>query len=314
MAADRILVIKHGALGDLVQSFDACAAIRAHHAGAEITLMTAPGQAALAGAMPWFDRVWLDSRPPLYRLGAWWAIRSRFLRQGFRRVYDLQCSARTARYFWMLPRARRPEWVGAARGASHPNPEFQGRELSNRDKMAAQLAVAGIGAPGPADLSWLTAPVAHLGLPERFALLIPGCSPHLPHKRWPASSYGGLAARLAARGLASAVAGTRVDRGAVDGVCGVAGDAVNLCGRTSLFELAEVARRAEVAVGNDTGATFLASAVGTRTVMLMSRHTDPAVSAPWGPGAAWLKRENLAALSVEEVEQVMWPPESAGQS
>lgn len=308
MAADRILVIKHGALGDLVQSFDACAAIRAHHAGAEITLMTAPGQAALAGAMPWFDRIWLDSRPPLHRLGAWWAIRHRFLQEGFRRVYDLQCSARTGRYFWMLPRGRRPEWAGAARGASHPNPEFAGRGLSNREKMAAQLAVAGVAAPGRADLSWMTAPVGHLGLPERFALLIPGCSPHLPHKRWPAASYGGLAARLAARGLASAVAGTAVDRDAVDGVRGVAGDAVDLCGRTTLFELAEVARRAEVAVGNDTGATFIASAVGTRTVMLMSRHTDPAVSAPWGPGAEWLKREDLVELPVEEVERVVLPP------
>ena len=311
MAPDRILVIKHGALGDVVQSFDACAAIRSHHAGAEITLMTAPAQAALAAAMPWFDRVWLDSRPPLYRLGAWWAIRRRFLRDGFRRVYDLQCSARTARYLRMLPRARRPEWVGAARGASHPNPDFEGRGLSNRDKMAAQLAVAGIAAPGPADLSWLTAPVGHLNLPRRFALLIPGCSPHLPHKRWPASSYGGLAARLASRGLASAVAGTGVDRDAVDGVRRVAGDAVDLCGRTSLFELAEVARRAEVAVGNDTGATFLASAVGTRTVMLMSRHTDPAVSAPWGPGATWLKRDDLTALAVAEVEGLVLPPHSA---
>ena len=302
MSAPRILVIKHGALGDLIQGFDAFAAIRAAHAGAEATLMTAPAYAPLAQAMPWFDQVWLDRRPPAWDLRGWWAIRSRFLADGFSRVYDLQCSRRTARYFAMLPRARRPEWVGAARGCSHPNPDFTGRGLSNRQKMAAQLAVAGLPSPGPADLGWLTAPVSHLGLPPRFALLIPGCSPHLPHKRWPAASYGALALRLAARGLPSVVVGTQGDRDAVDAVRRAAPGVVDLCGRTSLFDLAEVARRAALAIGNDTGATFLASALGTPTLMLMSHHTDPAVSAPWGPGARWLKRDDLATLDVSEVE------------
>lgn len=307
MAAPRILVIKHGALGDLIQGFDAFAAICAAHAGADITLMTAPAYAALAQAMPWFDRVWLDPRPPPWDLPGWWRVRRRFLADGFSRVYDLQCSRRTARYFRLLPPARRPEWVGAAPGCSHPNPDFAGAGLSNRQKMAAQLAVAGVPAPGPADLAWFTAPVGHLDLPERFALLIPGCSPHLPHKRWPAHGYGALAQRLAARGLPSIVVGTRSDADAVDGVRRAAPGVLDLCGRTSLAELAEVARRAELAVGNDTGATFLASALGTPTLMLMSHHTDPLVSAPWGPGARWLKRDDLVTLTPAEVERALPP-------
>lgn len=304
MAYGRILVIKHGALGDLIQSLDACHALRLHHATAELVLMTSPAYAALARAIPWFDRVWLDERPPPWRLGAWWAVRARFLAEGFDRVYDLQCSSRTARYFRMIPRRRRPEWVGAGPGCSHPNPDFSASP-SNRQKMAAQLAAAGVPAPGPANLSWLTAPVEHLDLPERFALMVPGCSPHLPHKRWPAQRYGLLARRLAERGLASVVVGTGVDQGAIDGVRAAAPGVVDLGGRTTLFELAAVARQAAVAVGNDTGATFLASAVGTPTLMLMSSHTDPLVSEPWGPGARWLKRDDISDISVEAAEQAM---------
>jgi ADP-heptose:LPS heptosyltransferase len=304
---DRILVIKHGALGDLIQSLDAVAALRRHHRGAELVLMTAPAYAAFARAIPWLDRVWVDERPPSYRLDGWWAVRRRFLEDGYARVYDLQCSGRTARYFRMLPRTRRPEWVGAARGCSHPNPDFSAGGLSNRDKMAAQLAVAGVPAPERADLGWMTAPVSHLGLPERFVLLIPGCSPHLPHKRWPAERYGMLARHFAARDLAAVAVGTAADRHALDGVLAAAPGVLDLGGRTTLFELAEVARRAEAAVGNDTGVTFLASALGTPTLMLMSAHTDPVVSAPWGPGARWLKRERLADLPVDEVERAVPP-------
>lgn len=299
MPHGRILVIKHGALGDLIQGLDAFQALRRYHAAAEITLMTALPYAALAQAIPWFDRVWLDRRPRMHEFAAWWAIRRRFLDEGFDRVYDLQCSSRTARYFQMIPRRRRPEWVGAAPGCSHPNPDFA-NSPSNRQKMAAQLLAAGVPAPGLADLSWLTAPMDHLQLPERFALLIPGCSPHLPHKRWPARSYGRLAERLAGHGLAAVAVGTSVDQDAIDGVRGVAPGVVDLGGRTTLFELAAVARRALVAIGNDTGATFLASAVGTPTLMLMSSHTDPLVSAPWGPHAAWLKCDAIANISVED--------------
>ncbi len=300
----RILVIKHGALGDLIQAMDAFQALRRHHATAELVLMTSPAYAALAQAIPWFDRIWLDKRPRLHEISAWWAIRKTFAAESFNRVYDLQCSSRTVRYFQMLPRRQRPEWVGAAPGCSHPNPDFS-RSPSNRQKMAAQLAIAGVPAPEPADLSWLSAPVGHLGLPERFALLIPGCSPHLPHKRWPAQRYGLLAQRLAECGLAAVAVGTAVDRAAIDGVRAVAPGLVDLGGRTTLFELAAVARQAGVAVGNDTGATFLASAVGTPTLMLMSSHTDPLVSAPWGPGARWLKREDLSGLPVEDVERAL---------
>ncbi len=310
-AHGRILVIKHGAFGDLIQALDAFQAVRRHHATAELVLMTSPPYSTLAHAIPWFDRVWLDRRPRLHEIGAWWALRKTLMAEGFDRVYDLQCSSRTARYFRMLPRGRRPEWVGAVPGCSHPDPGLPD-SASNRQKMAAQLAVAGVPAPEPADLSWLTAPVDHLGLPERFALLVPGCSPRLPHKRWPAERYGLLAQRLAGRGLAAAAVGTSVDRAAIDGVRAAAPGLVDLGDRTTLFELAAVARRAAVAVGNDTGATFLASAVGTPTLMLMSSHTDPRVSAPWGPGARWLKRDDLSQLPVEDVERVL--PLDAGPS
>ena len=65
-----ILVIKHGALGDLVQAFAPFAAIRAHHPGARIDLLTTPPFAALMERAPWFDRVLTDDRPDWWNLPA----------------------------------------------------------------------------------------------------------------------------------------------------------------------------------------------------------------------------------------------------
>jgi ADP-heptose:LPS heptosyltransferase len=301
---DRILVIKLGALGDMIQAADAFAAIRAHHAGTETVLMTAPPFAALGRAMPWFDAVWTDARPGPLRPDAWWALRRRLAGAGFARVYDLQCSRRTRRYFRLLPAGRRPEWVGDAPGCSHPNPDFSGARLSNRQKMAAQLAVAGIGPPPPADLGWLDAPIGHLALPPRYAVLIPGASPRPPGKRWPAAHYADLAQRLAAKGIPPVVVGTGADRAATDGVRAGA-EVLDLVGRTSLAELASVLRGAACVVGNDTGPTFLAGALRRPTLMLISHHTDAVAAAPWGDATRRLRRHDLADLEPDEAWEAL---------
>ena len=57
----RLLVIKHGAFGDIVQGFGAFASLRAGHPAAQIVLLTTLPFVELAKMMPWFDEVCLLS-------------------------------------------------------------------------------------------------------------------------------------------------------------------------------------------------------------------------------------------------------------
>ena len=64
------------------------------------------------------------------------------------------------------------------------------------------------------------------------------------------------------------------------------------------------AARAELAVGNDTGPMHIAAAVGCRCVVLFSADSEPALTAPRGPGGSWpvvLRAPVLADLSVARV-------------
>ncbi len=79
--AAQILVIKLSALGDFVQAMGPFAAIRAHHKTAHIALLTTTPYADFARASPWFDAVWIDSRPRLIQIGALLDLRKR-LRSG----------------------------------------------------------------------------------------------------------------------------------------------------------------------------------------------------------------------------------------
>ena len=288
--SDAVLTIKLGALGDMIQALDAFHDIRAHHRGARSVLLTTPPFAAFAARMPWFDEIWSDGRPKAAHVGAFFGLIARLRRARFGRVYDLQCSDRTALYRRLLAGPGQPRWFGVVPGPRH-----------NSDIMRAQLAAGGVPEARPTDLTWLDADIAALGLPPRFAMLVPGCSPHRPDKRWPAESYAALGRLLAARGLAVVLVGTAADRDAVARIKSLLPEAHDLVGRTDLFQLAAVARRADTVIGNDTGPVFLSAAVGAPTLMLMARATDPERSAPRGQRTAWLRRDTLESLSVTDV-------------
>jgi len=135
----RILVIKLGALGDFVQALGPMAAIRRHHAGAQIVLLTMAAFAAFARRSAYFDEVWLDDRPQPLAVARWWALRRRLVAGHFDRVYDLQTSGRTGWYFRLMGPGPRPEWSGIVRGCSHPHRNPARVRMHTLDRQADQL-------------------------------------------------------------------------------------------------------------------------------------------------------------------------------
>ncbi len=78
-------------------------------------------------------------------------------------------------------------------------------------------------------------------------------------------------------------------------------EALDLCGQTSFEEIVVLARRAAVAVGNDTGPMHLIAATRCPSVVLYSSVSDPARTAPRGPSVTMVQRASLAELAVATV-------------
>ena len=301
MTQARILVIKHGALGDIVLATGPFAAIRRHHPGAEITLLTAPAYGDWLGRSPYFDRVAIDARPPWWHIGGWLAIRRWLVAGGFARIYDLQTSRRSSRYFQLLPRRARPEWSGIARGCSHPDADPGRDRLHTIERQRGQLAAAGIAEVPPPDLSWAAADIAPFALAAPFALLVPGGAPHRPQKRWPLAHYRHLAELALRRGLVPVVVGGAAETPLGQALAAAVPGARDLTGATGFDALASLARAAVWAVGNDTGPMHLLAVAGCRALVLFSAASDPALTAPRGPAVAVLRRPDLATLDPAEV-------------
>ncbi|MDB5407298.1 MAG: lipopolysaccharide heptosyltransferase family protein [Rhodospirillales bacterium] len=298
---ERILVIKLGALGDFVQAMAPAAAIRAHHPDAEIVLLTGAAFADLARRAPYFDEVWIDERPRLVAPAQLLALRHRLRTAAFTRVYDLQTSDRSSFYFRLMGPGRRPEWSGIARGASHPHDNPRRDLMHTIERQAEQLARAGIAATGLPSVAWAAADVARFALPEPFVILVPGGAAHRPEKRWPVALYAALARRIAAQGAMPVVVGGADEMTLGAAIAADCATACDLTGDTSLGEIVGLARRARRAIGNDTGPMHLLVAAGCPATVLYSAASDPALTAPRGAVVTILQRDDLAALSVEEV-------------
>jgi ADP-heptose:LPS heptosyltransferase len=302
----RILVIKLGALGDIVQALGPFAAIRHHHAASRITLLTTMPFADFLRGSPYFDEVLIDRRRPLWDVASVLNLRRRLRAARFDRVYDLQTSGRSSLYFHLLGPGRRPEWSGIARGCSHPHGNPQRDTMHTIERQAEQLAAAGIAATAPPDLSWVRVDPGRFGVPAPNVLLVPGGSVHRPEKRWPAENYAELARRLHARDYGTVLLGTAMESEVMTKIRMAAPEVHDLAGKTGFTDIVGLARGAAGAVGNDTGPMHLIAAAGCPATVLFSGESDPGLCAPRAPGSAQaiaiLRRPSLRDLKVDEVE------------
>jgi heptosyltransferase-1 len=118
-----------------------------------------------------------------------------------------------------------------------------------------------------------------------FAILTPGAG--WAAKQWPAERYGELARRLAQRGLRSVVNYGPGEAALAEQVVASSQEAaVALC--SSISELVALTRRAALFVGGDTGPMHLAALLGTKTLALFGP-TDPLRNGPYWPGTRTLR-------------------------
>jgi ADP-heptose:LPS heptosyltransferase len=306
----KILVIKLGALGDFVQALAAMKHIRAAHPAAHITLLTTSPFEALARASPYFNAVESDGRPE--GLGDAMAMIRRLRQARYDRVYDLQTSSRSNFYFQLL-RPFAPEWSGVAIGCSLPHANAERARMHTLERQADQLKAAGIwpdaptspGSAPPADLSWIldrkgaSRPMASTGTAKPYALLVPGASAHRPEKRWPVARFAELGEFLRKRNLELMVIG-----GPQESTLAMAiqrkVQARDLTGRTDFAQIAALAARATVAVGNDTGPMHLIAAAGAPTLVLFSAASDPSLCGPRGHVSV-LQADSLEDLPTADV-------------
>lgn len=126
---------------------------------------------------------------------------------------------------------------------------------------------------------------------EPFAVLAPGSL--WPTKRWPAERYRETADILYRRhGLRSVLVGGKEDARLGEALAAGSGKhLLNAIGRFSLLESAELIRRSQLLLANDSAPLHLAVAVGTRAAGIFGPTVPDFGFAPYGSGHAVIQKE-----------------------
>ena len=141
----------------------------------------------------------------------------------------------------------------------------------------------------------------------RLVALTPGAS--RDYRRWPAASYAALAMELQHQGLTPILVGASPDADACGAVLSHLPNPIqNLCGQTSVAEMASVLEHCDLLISNDTGAVHIASAVGTRCIGIYGASAWFRETAPWGTGHLVVQAPldaDLSSVSVSDLINVV---------
>ena len=301
MPRQRILIIKLGALGDFIYSIGPMQAIKKNHPDSELTLMTRPAFEQLGQRTNIFDEILIDEEPKKWQLLKMINLRNILRSKDFTRIYDLQTSDRTGFYYKMLGPGLRPEWSGIVKGCSHYHHYKRPTLIHTQVRQRAQLRIAGIETVPEPDLSFMNECLKDFDLPKNYALIIPGSSAKMKIKRWPATSYAKLSAVLTQRNITPILIGTNEDIDAINIITSMCPRALNLVGKTSIFQIASLGRSAQFCIGNDTGPMHIIALTKCPTTAIFSTASFPEKAAPKGKHIKLLIREKLEDLSLDEV-------------
>ena len=138
---------------------------------------------------------------------------------------------------------------------------------------------------------------AALGGHRAFALINPGAA--WPNKRWPPERFGEIAAFLReVRGLPSIVLWGPGEQGLAGAVAEVSEGAARVAPATGLADLLALSRAASLMVSGDTGPLHIAAAAGTPTISVFGP-TDPYRNGPWAPDDVAISRFGACSCQYE---------------
>ena len=184
----NILIIKHGSLGDLIQSNGAIKDIKNFYKNRKVFLLTSEPYAIFMSECPYLDGVIIDKRLPRWNLIYLNNLYKKLKRYNFSKIFDLQNSRRTKFYKKYL--LKDMEWSSTETALELGQKKKDFDKDPVLDRIEFQLKKSGIETEftkninfdwAIEDISRLTKQYAN----EEFILIFPFCSKKHQNKKWP---------------------------------------------------------------------------------------------------------------------------------
>ena len=290
MRIPRVLVIKHGSIGDIFMSLDTVKAIQKKYP--DITLLsTNSGHKIFNDSNFNFKKI-VDNRRGFFNTCK---ILVRIISQKFDIVIDLQNSKRTSIYLFVLKFLSNSISNGTSFFSSK---RYQKINLDEHVKegLKNQLRLLDVQVDNNVD--------EHQRNVKKQVIIVPGSSKEGLHKRWDINNFNSLMNYLSSKNISSFVIGG-VDEIELSNLIPKNEFIHNYINKSPWKVVEKIALESIVAISNDTSAMHYISSLNVPIIALMKNNSYSIRNAPTSKNSTVIAKKNINDISVEEVKSAL---------
>ena len=290
MMIPRVLIIKHGSIGDIFMSLDAVKAIRKKYSN--ITLLSTNSGHRIFDDSDFNFKKIIDNR-----LGFFDTVKIlfRIIGQKYDIVIDLQNSKRTSFYLLMLKLLSNSTSNGTSFFASKRYHKINLDEHV-KEGLKNQLSLIDIQVDGVVDEFQRNI--------KQQVIIVPGSSKEGSHKRWDISNFNSLMIYLSSKNISSYVIGG-VDETDLSKLISENEFVHNLINKSPWKVVKSIALESIVAISNDTSTMHYISSLNIPIIALMKNNSYSVRNAPTSKNSTVIAKKNINDISVEEVKNAL---------
>jgi ADP-heptose:LPS heptosyltransferase len=296
----KILLIKHGSLGDIISSTAVIRDIRSHHKNAEIYILTNQKYKFFFEESNLINKVLIDNRKGIFSI---FYIIKKLLKLKLILIIDLQNSQRTAFYCFIIRIFSNVEISGTSIFATKRYINQNDKMSSVIDGLSNQIECIGIKTSRKPYLDWLDNKSFNFDDLDgkKFFIINPGCSIGNREKRWPAENYALICSYLISKNILPIVIGSQEDSEAINIIMNIEKGILNLFGKSPLDVIFQLSKKAIGAISNDTGPAHLIAASGCKLHLILSNFSNIDRVIPQGSNITFSQKNNIKSITIEEI-------------
>ena len=295
----KILLIKHGSLGDIVFALEPILAIQNKFNNSVIDLITEEKFIPFFKKIKMFDQFLIDNRGGFFST---LSLISKIINGKYDLIIDLQNSKRTNFYHFFIKLFSRSR-INGSRSFVHDRYIIppQGKE-SPTQGLYNQIKLIDIDQIDP-DFSWLVSEEEDYGLENKeIVLVIPGVSKSGRAKQWSPTKYQQLCSFLESKGYYICLVGTKHDAESFQPILDKCKNIINLIDKSPPEIIYTVASKSKLIISNDTGPGHIAALSKVNTLCLALDNSITKSNLSFRHKSHLVLKNKMEDLSVAEVQ------------
>jgi ADP-heptose:LPS heptosyltransferase len=294
----NILVIKHGALGDVFLSIGAIQSIRRHYSKANIFLLTQSNYKKILHNLPDVDIILEDDRG--FFIKSILNLIRYIQKYQIRLIIDLQNSSRTQLYNFFIKFFTDTKILSARKFSTYA---FSRKPLGLQhitDSHMEQLKIIGIDNYQISNLNWMIKN-NKINIEKPYVIFIPGASKTGDYKRWPSNYYGKIANYLANKNYDIYLTGSNLDMDEINEIIKICPVAKNKIQESKIDDFYDLCLNSSLIISNDTGPAHIAGLSNQHLIWLANDNKISYSCHPLGRNVHIIKSKSVKDINPKEV-------------